>query len=96
MPPFGVFTSEFLILTTAMNKLPWATPFLLLALAVAFAAIFARVQEMVLGETTLKQLEHSPALLPVFVHLGIALILGVYIPPYLATWYRQAATMVGG
>jgi len=96
MPPFGVFASEFLILTTAMNKLPWATPFLLLALAVAFAAIFARVQEMVFGETTLKPLEHSPALLPVFVHLGIALILGVYIPPYLATWYRQAATMIGG
>ena len=44
MPPFGVFASEFLILTTAMSKLPWATPFLLLALAVAFAAIFVRVQ----------------------------------------------------
>jgi len=96
MPPFGIFASEFLILTTAISKLPWSTPFLLLALAVAFAAIFARVQEMVFGETMLKRLEHSPALLPVFVHLGISLILGVYIPPYLATWYRQAATMLGG
>ena len=33
MPPFGVFASEFLILTTAMREQPWATPFLLLALA---------------------------------------------------------------
>ena len=32
MPPFGVFASEFLILTTAMREHPWATPFLLLAL----------------------------------------------------------------
>ena len=26
MPPFGVFASEFLILTTAMHEHPWATP----------------------------------------------------------------------
>ncbi|MFM0489661.1 hydrogenase 4 subunit F [Paraburkholderia graminis] len=96
MPPFGVFASEFLILTTAMSKLPWATPFLLLALAVAFAAIFVRVQGMVFGETTAKVLEHPPALLPVFVHLGIGLMLGLYIPPYLATLYRQAAAMIAG
>src|SRR2546426_5270455 len=38
MPPFGVFASEFLILTSAMREHPWATPFLLVALGVAFAA----------------------------------------------------------
>ena len=54
MPPFGVFASEFLILTTAMREQPWATPILLLALGVAFAAIFGRVQPMVFGETTRK------------------------------------------
>jgi hypothetical protein len=52
MPPFGVFASEFLIVTTAMREQPWATPFLLLALGVAFAAVFSRVQPMVFGETT--------------------------------------------
>src|SRR5688500_1120620 len=26
MPPFGVFASEFLILTTAMRQEPWSTP----------------------------------------------------------------------
>jgi hypothetical protein len=35
MPPFGVFASEFLILTTAMREHPWATPILLVALGVA-------------------------------------------------------------
>ena len=52
MPPFGVFASEFLILTTAMREQPWATPFLLLALGVAFASVFGRVQPMVFGETS--------------------------------------------
>jgi hydrogenase-4 component F len=96
MPPFGVFASEFLILTTAMRDLPWATPFLLLALGVAFASIFSRVQPMVFGDTVLKPLEHPPALLPVFVHLALGLMLGLYIPPYLNAWYLQAAQLIGG
>src|ERR1700733_5981269 len=96
MPPFGVFASEFLILTTAMREQPWATPILLAALGIAFAAIFARVQPMVFGETTARRLPHPPALLPVFAHLAIVLVLGLYVPPYLADWYRAAARLIGG
>jgi hydrogenase-4 component F len=96
MPPFGVFASEFLILTTAMREQPWATPFLLLALGVAFASVFSRVQPMVFGDTSVKPLPHPPALVPVFAHLGLGLMLGLYIPPYLDAWYRQAAQMIGG
>jgi hydrogenase-4 component F len=95
MPPFGVFASEFLILTTAMHEHAWATPFLLIALGVAFASIFGKVQPMVFGETTGKRLPHPPALAPVFAHLALVLMLGLYIPPYLADWYRQAAALLG-
>lgn len=95
MPPFGVFTSEYLILTTAMRDHPWATPILLAALGVAFAAIFGHVQPMVFGETDARPLAHSPALVPVFVHLSIVLMLGLYMPPALADWYRVAAHLIG-
>jgi hydrogenase-4 component F len=96
LPPFGVFASEFLILTTAMREQPWATPILLMSLGVAFAAIFRRVQPMVFGETTARRLPHPPALLPVFVHLAIVLALGLFIPSYLAGWFRLAAGLIGG
>ncbi|MGB7503691.1 MAG: hydrogenase 4 subunit F [Azonexus sp.] len=96
MPPFGVFASEFLIITTAMHEHPWATPFLLLALGVAFASIFGKVQPMVFGETELSKLPYQPALAPVFLHLALVLMLGLFIPPYLATWYKQAAQILGG
>ncbi|MGH8758653.1 MAG: hydrogenase 4 subunit F, partial [Burkholderiales bacterium] len=95
MPPFGVFASEFMILTAAMYQQPWATPFLLAALGVAFAAIFGKVQPMVFGTATAKRLPHPPAMIPVFVHLAIVLLLGLYIPAYLADWYRQAAQLIG-
>ena len=96
LPPFGVFASEFLIITTAMREQPWATPILLIALGVAFAAIFGRVQPMVFGETDAQRLPHPPALLPVFAHLAIVLVLGLYVPPYLAHWYQAAARLIGG
>ena len=95
MPPFGVFASEFLILTTAMQRQPWATPILLIALAVAFAAIFGKVQQMAFGEATTARLPHPPAILPVFVHLALVLMLGLWIPPFLAAWYREAARLIG-
>ena len=95
MPPFGVFTSEFMMLMTAMHEHSWATPFLLVALGVAFASIFGKVQPMVFGETSAGRLPHPPALIPVFTHLAIVLMLGLYIPPYLVDWYRQAARLIG-
>ena len=95
MPPFGVFASEFLILTTAMREQPWATPFLLAALGLAFAAVFSKVQPMAFGEANAKLLPLKPAMLPVFVHLALVLMLGLWIPPFLADWYRQAARLIG-
>jgi hydrogenase-4 component F len=95
VPPFGVFASEFLILTSAMREHPWTTPLLLFSLAVAFAAVFAKVQPMVFGEATAPRVPHRPAMTPVFVHLGLVLLLGIWIPPFLASWYRQAAKLIG-
>jgi hydrogenase-4 component F len=95
MPPFGVFASEFIILTAAMREQAWATPFLLIALGVSFAAIFGKVQPMVFGETQLPRLPHPPTLIPVFTHLAIVLMMGILVPPYLAAWFRQAAALIG-
>jgi hydrogenase-4 component F len=95
LPPFGVFASEFLILTTAIAQQPWAAPILLVSLGVSFAAIFGKVQGMVFGEPTAARLPHRPALTPVFAHLAVVLLLGLYIPPYLVDWYRRAAQLIG-
>ena len=95
MPPFGVFASEFLILITAISEQPWAAPFLLGALGLAFAAVFSKVQPMVFGATTAERLPVRPAMVPVYLHLALVLMLGLWIPPFLADWYRQAARLIG-
>ena len=68
---------------------------LLLGLGVAFAAIFAEVHPMVFGESEARRLPHAPAITPVFVHLGLALMMGLWIPPYLTRWFHEAARMLG-
>jgi hydrogenase-4 component F len=106
MPPFGVFTSEFLMITTAIREHPWTAPFLLVGLGVAFAAIFSRVQSMVFGESgaplssknealRLPVAAATPAMVPAFLHLAMVLVLGLYIPPVLAEWFRAAARLIG-
>src|SRR4029079_5923907 len=82
MAPFGVFASEFMILAAAMRAPPWETQILLVALGVAFAAVFSKVQPMVFGETTAARLPVRPAMMPVFVHLALVLMLGLWIHTY--------------
>ncbi len=94
MPPFGIFTSKFLIITTAINQQPWATPFIIIALSVAFGAIFGKVQGMVFGSFTVKKLTFKPSFMPFFIHILIVIVLGVYMPDFLKNWFHQAAKLI--
>ncbi len=95
MPPFGVFASEFMILTHAMKHYPWATPILLLALGVAFARSSARCSRWCSARRTPSHCRTRRPSLPVFLHLAIVLMLGLWIPPYLTRWFHEAARMLG-
>jgi hydrogenase-4 component F len=94
MPPFGIFTSEFLILTATMKEAPILAPLLLLGLAVAFAALFRKVQPMVAGLIPAGQKPLAAANIPVFLHLALVLLLGVYLPGFLANWFHLAVEIL--
>ncbi len=95
MPPFGVFASEFLILTTALREQPWAVPLLLLALAVAFAALLRRLQGMVLGPMPADHGAGRAEWLPLLLHFIPVVIMGLYLPGDLEHWYELAAHLLG-
>jgi hydrogenase-4 component F len=94
MPPFGVFTSEFLILTATMKDAPFMTPFLLLGLAVAFAALFRRVQSMVAGDIPPHQKPIKVSHVPVLLHMALVLLLGLYLPDFLNKWFHTAVELL--
>ena len=94
MPPFGIFTSEFLILTATIKDAPLWTPFLLLGLGVAFAALLRRVQPMVSGDVPLNQKPMKIANIPVMLHMTLVLIIGIYIPDFLNQWFHTAVELL--
>ena len=94
MPPFGLFTSEFLILTAAMKDAPFLAPFLLLGLGVAFAALFRRVQPMIAGEVPESQSPIKAAHIPVILHMALVFIIGLYMPDFLARWFNTAVELL--
>jgi hydrogenase-4 component F len=95
-PPFGVFTSEFLLFTATMKSYPWLVLPLLLGLAVAFAGLFRHLQPMVYGEPPATQQPIVANMWPVAVHLALVLWLGISIPTVLAQWLNQATIMIVG
>jgi hydrogenase-4 component F len=94
MPPFGVFTSEFLILTATIKDAPFLAPFLLLGLGVSFAALFRRVQPMVAGDVPPYQKRMKAAHVPVILHMLLVLILGLSMPKFLAGWFQTAVGLL--
>ncbi len=94
MPPFGVFTSEFLVLTATIKDAPILTPFLLLGLGVAFAALLRKVQPMVTGAVPANQKQLTVSNIPVILHMALVLIIGLYMPNFLAVWFHKAVELL--
>jgi hydrogenase-4 component F len=95
-PPFGVFTSEFLLLSATMQLQPWFAVVLLLGLVVAFAGLFRHVHPMVYGPVPVGQQPVPANMIPVMIHLGLVLWLGIAIPVFLATWLDRATGLISG
>jgi len=95
-PPFGVFTSEFLIFSAALQSYPWTVSLLLIGLLIAVAGLFRYVPNMTYGVAPeYAKLVHAN-MLPVYIHFSLALLLGIAIPGFLAGWYHQAAALIAG
>jgi hydrogenase-4 component F len=95
-PPFGVFTSEFLVLTATMQSQPWFTVALLIGLSVAFAGLFRNLHPMVYGSVPEGQQPVQANMIPVALHLGLVLWLGLSIPGFLSRWLDRATELITG
>ncbi|MCB1740030.1 MAG: hydrogenase 4 subunit F, partial [Gammaproteobacteria bacterium] len=95
LPPFGVFMSEFLILSSTFAQLPWLALLPALGLLLAFGALLLRLQGMLFGVPSEPSYPvHAPAL-PLAVHLLVVLIAGLYLPDSLVVWFERAAGHLG-
>ena len=96
MPPFGVFMSEFLVVSSTFARQPLLTLVLVLGLLVAFGTLMWRLHGMAFGEPD--ELPNAPtraSALPMLTHLALVLVAGIWLPGPLVTWFRNVAALLG-
>lgn len=95
LPPFGIFTSEFLVVSSTFARSPWLAAPLVVGLLVAFGALVLRVQGLAFGDPTPGTAPSKASYVPMFSHLALVLAAGVYLPAALTAWFQHVARMLG-
>ncbi len=95
LPPFGVFTSEFLILSSSFSRQPVLALLLVFGLLVAFGALLLRLTNVAFGPVRGRTGRVEASYLPIFAHLGFVLVAGIWLPPPLVAWFQHIAALLG-
>ncbi|NFV82255.1 hydrogenase 4 subunit F [Magnetospirillum aberrantis] len=104
MPPMGVFMSEFLVVSSTFARQPLLALPLIVGLLLSFAALLWRLQGMAFGPPPAHpHPAHgrpggwwgAMAYAPMWAHLVLVLVAGLYLPPLLAQWFQNVAGLLG-
>lgn len=94
LPPFGMFMSEFLLVTSTFVHQPFVAVILVAGLLAAFGAMLARLQDVMFGEPTGPCHPVRASYIPLFAHLLPVLVAGLYLPGPLVQWFKQVAMLL--
>ena len=95
LPPFGIFTSEFLLITSTFARAPLLALLLGLGILLAFGALLARMIGLCFGAPSAGGTHTSAPAAPLLLHLGLVLAAGIIIPGFLYDWFANAAALLG-
>ena len=95
LPPLGIFMSEFLIVSSTFAREPWLAVALILGLLIALGALLMRLNGLAFGEPRGSTAPAQASYLPMFAHLALVFIGGVYLPGALVTWFQNVAGLLG-
>jgi hydrogenase-4 component F len=95
LPPFGVFTSEFLVVTSTFAREPLLAILFVFGLLISFGALFLRVTSVAFGEPIGPTGPVKASYVPMFAHLALVLIAGIYLPGPLVAWFQHVAALLG-
>ncbi|MGJ5092850.1 hydrogenase 4 subunit F [Bradyrhizobium oligotrophicum] len=95
LPPFGVFMSEFLVVTSTFAREPLLAIPLVFGILLALGALFYHLNSIAFGVPTGSTAPSDASYMPMIVHFGLVLIAGIFLPPTLVTWFRHVADILG-
>jgi hydrogenase-4 component F len=95
LPPLGIFTSEFLVVSSTFARAPALALVLVFGMLVGLAALFLRLNGIAFGEPRGPSEPAKASYVPMFAHLGLVLIAGIYLPSALVGWFETVAKLLG-
>jgi hydrogenase-4 component F len=95
LPPFGVFTSEFMLVSSSFPRHPLLIVTFVFGLLIAFGALILRLQEIVFGKPRGSEEAVKASYIPLFLHLAIVLVAGLWLPDPIVRWFRLVAVQLG-
>jgi hydrogenase-4 component F len=95
LPPLGIFMSEFLVVTSTFARQPLLAILLVFGLLVAFGALFLRLNSIAFGQPRGTNAKTTASYVPMFAHLALVLVAGVYLPPQMVSWFQNVAKLLG-
>jgi hydrogenase-4 component F len=95
MPPLGLFMSEFLVVSSTFAREPLLAVPLVFGLLVGFGALILRLNQVAFGEPRGASAPAQASYLPMYAHLALVFIAGVYLPPPLVAWFQNVAKVLG-
>ena len=94
LPPFGVFMSEFLVLTSAFERAPLLAIIAAFGLLVALGALFLRLNQLAFGEPTGSMAPVRASYVPIFAHFALVLFAGIAMPGAIMVWFQNVAALL--
>jgi hydrogenase-4 component F len=95
LPPLGIFMSEFLVVTSTFAREPLLAIPLVFGLLLAFGALLLRLTGVAFGEPRGSTAPIEASYVPMYAHLALVLVAGIYPPPPLVAWFQNVAVLLG-
>ena len=97
LPPLGIFMTEFLIVSSTFARQPLLAVALVFGLLLAFGALTLRLTSVAFGQPrgSTASAQAQASYVPMFAHLSLVLVAGVYLPAPLVVWFQHVAGLLG-
>jgi len=95
LPPLGIFMSEFLVVTSTFAREPWLAIVLVLGILIGVAGLFLRLNTIAFGNPRGATAKAEASYVPMFAHLALVFVAGIYMPPVMVAWFQNVAKLLG-
>jgi hydrogenase-4 component F len=95
MPPLGIFMSEFLVISSTATRQPLLALILVAGLLVGFGGLLRQAINVCFGPPHGNAAPLRVSYVPMFAHLGLVAMAGIYIPRPVVAWFQHVANLLG-